>query len=147
MIFNGPDDWRFLDKQAPRLRLETLLQWRSDAEAGDHDAQCRLGTAFLYGHGVPLNDTEASKWLHLAAEAGHDGATFQLAGLYGKHGNVIEARRWYRKAIEYGSVSALYQMGVLARKSGDLAEAAEWFRQAAGRGHPDAYMELDWLGR
>lgn len=147
MGFQTPDDWHFLDKQAPRHRLETLLQWRGDAEAGDRDAQYRLGVAFLYGHGVPINDKEASKWLRQATEAGHDGAPLQLAGLYSKHGNVIEARRWYQRAAEYGSVSALYQLGVLARKSGDLEEARGWFHKACERGHQDAYMELELLSR
>ncbi len=54
------------------------------AEAGNIDAQARLGRMFLTGRGVPQDFYEAAKWYYLAAAQGHREAQFQLGLLYNK---------------------------------------------------------------
>ena len=42
----------------------------SSGEQGDADAQFDLGMAYAFGQGVTQDDSEAAKWLRLAAEQG-----------------------------------------------------------------------------
>ena len=48
------------------------------AEQGDANAQYNLGNMYIYGNGVPENDTEAVKWYRLAAEQGQANAQYNL---------------------------------------------------------------------
>ncbi|MBQ5522862.1 MAG: sel1 repeat family protein, partial [Oscillospiraceae bacterium] len=50
------------------------------SEAGDVDAQSRLGTNYLIGRdNFPVDYEEGVKWLEKAAESGHSGAQTNLA--------------------------------------------------------------------
>ena len=64
---------------SPADDIETM---RKAAEAGDADAQYRLGVMY-YGHGlVPLDATEAAKWYRKAAGQGHASAQYKLGLMY-----------------------------------------------------------------
>ena len=56
--------------------------WRKLAANDNPDAQYALGVAYLKGHGVEWNLTEAIAWFEQAAEAGHVSAMFNLCLLY-----------------------------------------------------------------
>jgi tRNA A-37 threonylcarbamoyl transferase component Bud32/FtsZ-interacting cell division protein ZipA len=53
---------------------ESLALYRKAANAGNAEAQYRLGEIYAAGRGVPQNNTQAYIWLSLAANAGHAGA-------------------------------------------------------------------------
>ena len=69
------------------------------------------------GRGVTKNDTEAVKWFSKAAEQGHTGGQYFLAGMYEK--------------------------GIGVRE--DKGEAVNWYRKAARQGHPLAQKALQRL--
>ena len=48
------------------------------AEAGNIDAQFRLGIAYATGRGVPRDDPQAIARFRKAAAGGHEGAKLQL---------------------------------------------------------------------
>ncbi len=49
------------------------MKWyQKAANQGQENAQCNLGLCYYYGHGVSINYSEASKWLHLAAKNGDE---------------------------------------------------------------------------
>jgi len=53
---------------------ESLALYRKAANAGNAEAQFRLGEIYAAGRGVPQNNSQAYIWLSLAANAGHAGA-------------------------------------------------------------------------
>ena len=55
---------------------------RSQAEAGEAEAQYRLGAMYDTGFGVARDDAEAMRWYRRAAELGHAGARNFVGTLY-----------------------------------------------------------------
>ena len=62
---------------------ETLAQLRTDAEAGDIDAQYRLACCFAGGTGIVKDETEAEQWMQRAAKGGHADARKMLGWEFG----------------------------------------------------------------
>jgi murein DD-endopeptidase MepM/ murein hydrolase activator NlpD len=130
---NAYDNGRF--EEARRI-------WVPLAEAGDAEAQFRLGLLFDLGQGVPRDLATAYVWYRRAAEAGLAQAQFNVAvmqdsGLVGPR-NAVEAARWYRKAAVQGHHRAQYNLAQLYT-SGDgvlsnIARAKAWYRVAAHGG-------------
>lgn len=132
------------------------------AEAGDAEAQWRLGQMFEHGFGVPQSFADAETWYLRAAEKGRPDAAFQLGKLYddGRIGEASEARAipWYRVAAEAGHMFAQLALGhIYVSVLGfdidfvhpDNAEAKRWFDQAipnlqacAAQGDPKCQLEL-----
>jgi uncharacterized protein len=88
------------------------------------------------------DDTEAVRWLRLAADQGDASALFNL-GLMSEEGRGVpqdhaEAARWYRLAAEQGYPQAQYNLGLfyLQGEGGtpqDNVSAHMWFNLAAAR--------------
>ena len=138
------------------------------AEQGDAEAQFRLGSIYYQGRGVPLDHSEALKWLRKAAEQGHAGALshelyqkvvlreaaergdieaqFRLGSIYyqgrGVSLDYSEALKWLRKAAERGHADAQFRLGIIYYQDRgvplDYSEALKWLRKAAEQGHVDA---------
>ncbi len=54
-----------------RQDYETALrEFKTDAAAGDENAQYNVGLMYLKGQGVPQNPEEAARWFHRAAIKG-----------------------------------------------------------------------------
>jgi hypothetical protein len=109
---------------------------------------------YFNGMGVPLDVTEAVKWLRKSAEAGHPLAQYRLGDTY-DHGvsnppgvprDNAEAVKWFRKAAEQGLSTAQYILGCHYSNgigiAKDESEAAKWFRKSAEAGHRDAQYKL-----
>ncbi len=123
------------------------------ANAGDAEAQFRLGN--LYFEGVDMPSAVAYEWLKKAADQNHPEASYKLACFTGS-GNFIlnrtdeEVRMMLLKAAELGSVSAQCSLGSYYA-TGDwsgprnLEEAAKWYGRAASAGNPDAQYELGFM--
>ena len=87
------------------------------AEQGDAVAQNELGSRYYAGRGVGRDDSEAARWIRLAAAQGYAPAQYNLGLLHfrnrGVAGNDAEAARWYRAAAEQGYAPAQAGLGYL----------------------------------
>jgi TPR repeat protein len=61
---------------------QAKIYWAPLANAGDCDAQFRLGTLYFLGAGVPQSDETANQWLLAAANQGQAFAQGLLAVMY-----------------------------------------------------------------
>lgn len=123
---------------------------RASAEAGDAEAEAKLGTAYLRGIGVPQDYEEALRWYRRSAEQGsaHGEAGLGIAYClgYGVTPDDTESMKWYRKAADKGDaagetgVGYLYEYGQGVTQ--DHAEALRWYRKAAEQGQRLAEREL-----
>ena len=93
------------------------LGLRELAAQGNAEAQNEIGSRYYAGRGVPQDDTEAARWIGLAAEQGHAPAQYNLGLLYfrsrGVHGDDAEAATWYRRAAEQGYAPAQGGLGYM----------------------------------
>ena len=157
-------------QEASRWLAKAAVQGHEDAvlvlsaEAGDADAQYRLGKAYgsadslnyiLFGKGtasiIPKfcrsrinNDFESSRWLRLAADQGHTQALAEVGGLLGDRGDYKEAVRRHLQAAEQGSSGSQYRLywyyhlGIGVNQ--DQAEALKWLGKASKAGHVSALI-------
>lgn len=68
----------YLDGHAGSIE-EGVALLKKAAEAGEPDAQARLGVMYAKGDGIAQNDTEAYKWLALAARGASPGISRVIA--------------------------------------------------------------------
>ena len=123
---------------------------KKKAEAGDAEAQVRLGTIYDQGHGVTKDSAEAVRWFRKAADQGHARGQFILGGMYGNGTGVskdlAEAAKWYRKAADQGYAVAQFNLGVMYVMGNgvpkDLVQAHAWWNIAGASGHADAKTNL-----
>lgn len=135
-----------LAEDTNNLFQETLKK----AEAGEADAQFKLGFMYVNGEGVPQDDKEAVKWFTKAAEQGHAWAQFNLGLMYDKGRGVPqddkEAAKWHTKAAKQGYADAQFILGgMYAFGQGvpqDYKEAVKWFTKAAEQGVASAQHYL-----
>ena len=116
------------------------------AQAGNADAQVRLGHMFHAGEGVAQDFVSAASWFQKAAEAGLGEAQNGLGRLYyngeGVPQDFAEAARWYRSAAALGVAEAMDNLASLyLRGEGvpqDFAEATRWYLAGARKGRAEA---------
>ncbi len=98
------------------------LEWFRFAAAdgnGDPRAQVALGTAYLSGSGVAVNEGEAVRWFESAIANGEDsGKAHNNLGYCYERGKGVElnlekAKEHYEKAIEQGHMDAMVSLGIL----------------------------------
>jgi TPR repeat protein len=116
---------------------------RAQAEIGDVSAETRLGLAYCFGLGVPLDYQQGRTWLQKAADAKSPAAESALGLLYDKGLGVPQddqqAWHWYQTGANAGdangqeSVGEFYAAGRVVAK--DEAQAATWFAKAASQGN------------
>jgi len=126
-------------------------QWLTLAEAGDANAQFRIGHMHANGFGVAMDDAETLKWYGLAAAQGHAEAQFNMGVMYsngwGVDFNDAEAARWFRLAAEQGYLPAVsnlarfYFSGIGVEKS--YVDSYVWYDIAKELGDLDAQIKLD----
>ena len=114
--------------------LKALQVWRPLAQAGDPDAQYRVGVLYAEGKGVAPNDAEAALWFERAAEQGEPMAQYNLGASYvegtGVRKDIATAAKWFRRAADQGVALAQLNLGLLyASGAGvpkDDVEALKW---------------------
>ena len=119
---------------------------RQAAEAGDAEAQCRMGQRCFRGDGVEKDEAAGAEWYRKAAEQGDAEAECRWGDCLRKGRGVgqdaAKGVEWYRKAAEQGHAGSQYRLGECLRlgqgteKNGKAAEA--WFFAAAKQGHAGA---------
>lgn len=124
---------------------------RKQAEAGDPDAQTRLGVMYATGLGMQKDKVQAVKWYRKAADQGNPGGQWNLAFMYvrGEGGvatDYVEARKLFEQAARAGLANAQYDLGVMLLDglggSQDQAEARRWLQKAADQGYREARKML-----
>lgn len=119
------------------LFLEAVV--REKADQGDANAQYELGWRHALGAGLELDDEEAVRWLHLAAENGHALAQNNLGARYklgdGVPEDPVEAFVWFHLAYLQGDRKAGKNRNSIAGDMEDdvLEEAKTRARAAAER--------------
>ena len=135
----------------PDANNKTFEEWLERAAAGDADAQYSLGVTYRDGQLLDKDDTEAAKWIRMAAEQGHASAQSDLGVMYmggaGVTQDYAEALKWTRMAADQGIAPAQCNLGVIYAGGYGVAqdddEAAKWFELAADQGHAYAQERLD----
>jgi uncharacterized protein len=114
--------------------LKAIQLWRPLAQAGDAEAQYRLGVMYAEGRGVAANDAEAALWFERAAGQGEPMAQYNLGASYaegtGVRKDMAVAAKWFRRAADQGVALAQLNLGLLyANGAGvpqDNVEALKW---------------------
>ena len=117
------------------------------AQAGDAEAQYRLGLLYGRGKGVIGNLGDAIAWYRRAAGQGHAEAQHQLslACFYGGHAH-YDVNSWYDGAAEIDKSAAdsnlelMFPNGISVAQ--DHTEALRWGRAAAEQGLAEAQAHI-----
>lgn len=130
-------DW-FLSSETKALIVK--------AEAGDIDAQFRVGAAYDYGKGAPRDGNEAMKWYRMAAERGNAEAQNSVGSGLQEEKRYEEALSWYEKAAAQGhplatnSLAYLYDLGLGVKQ--DRRKGFELYSRAADLGWAEAMWNI-----
>lgn len=116
------------------------------AEAGNLDAQNRLGVLYSEGRGVPQNYLEAKDWFKKAADQGHADAQVNLGTLYslglGAPYSDHMALFWFQKAAEQRNALAFAKLGMMYERGRgvpqNLIEAHMWYNLSVAYGETRA---------
>ncbi|MCM2287702.1 MAG: hypothetical protein NDI67_01635 [Sulfuritalea sp.] len=104
----------FRAQQEARLSTEALDDpagdgaYRGDlvkALRGDKDAAYRIAQMYRQGtHGLAKDPLRSTQWLRVAAELGNGRASWEVANIYNRNGEMAEAARFEAKAVRDGFV-------------------------------------------
>lgn len=129
----------------------TIPDIEKAAEAGEAEAQFKLGALYANGKGVKQDSHAAAKWLRKAARQEHLAAQTLLGWCYaggnGVSENAAEAVEWYGKAAEQGDTDAMCSLAdlLIEGRPGverNVRSALVWYEKAANLGHPKAQYQL-----
>jgi TPR repeat protein len=123
----------------PSPKQKAIADLKEVAYAGNVNAQVQLGVIYLTGDGVPKDDKEAMKWLHMAADQDNPLAERYLAEMYFKGRGVEadnrEAAKWLQQAAAQGDAESEHNLAVLYEQGlgvmHNVKEAANWMRRSA----------------
>jgi hypothetical protein len=123
------------------------------ANAGNPDAQFRVGAQYELGAHVSKDAAQAAAWYRKAAGQGFAQAQHSLGVLYELGDGVLAdpatAAQWYRKAAEQGFAPAQFSLGLCyVHGKGvpqDFAQALAWYEKAAKQNNSDAMLNLAYL--
>lgn len=100
-------------KQAKHWKRIEFKRAKEAAEEGHADSQTIIAEYYSIGYGVPEDDQEAVRWLHLAAAQGHPAAYFSLGECYengkGVPQDFIEAHKYYNLAASPSGPLKLFE--------------------------------------
>lgn len=131
----------------------SAFQYFADsAEAGDANAQFRLGRMYEDGEGIPQHYRKAEQWYREAAKQGLDDAQHRLGLMYaegrGVEQNDNKAVSWYRKAARQGLADAKFSLGLMYFEGRGVernyTEAGQLFNEA-GNKHDFAQVYLGYM--
>lgn len=119
--------------------VREFQETKAKAEAGDINAQYKLGGMFGKGVGTAKDDAAAVVWYRKVAEQNDPRGQSMLGVMYtnarGVERDYDAAMNWFRKAAAQNSAHAMYNLGHMysAGKgvTKDDAESAAWYRKAS----------------
>ncbi|MCB4361385.1 tetratricopeptide repeat protein [Quatrionicoccus australiensis] len=130
-------DW-FLSSETKALIVK--------AEAGDIDAQLRVGAAYDFGKGAPRDGTEAMRWYRMAADRDNAEAQNSVGSGLQAEKRYEEALPWYEKASAQGHALAtnnlayLHDLGLGVKQ--DRRKGFELYSHAADLGWAEAMWNI-----
>lgn len=120
------------------------------ANAGDAEAQYKIGNMYNFGDGVRRDYAQALVWYRKGAEQGDPKSEFQFGGLYhlghGVPQDDAQGFAWIMKAAEQGHtdaeffISTCYGEGWGVAK--DNTQEMAWLRKGAEQGHFNSQLFL-----
>ena len=116
------------------------------ADAGDSEAQFKVGYAYDYGNGARSSSDKAKKYYSLAAQQGHAEAQNSLGSIYQAEKSYAEAKSWYEIAAAQNhpqgtnSLGNLYDLGLGVPQ--DRNKGFELYSHAADLGLSEAMWNL-----
>jgi TPR repeat protein len=127
-----------------------LARLRKAAEGGFSQASAMLGDLYSTGREIPLDRTEAFKWLHLAATQGDVPSMAKLGCCYsrgeGTPRDITEAFRWFKQSADLGDAHGLCEYGLCLLHGlgtpADPSSALAHLTSSATGGYLPAYREL-----
>ena len=129
--------------------------WLPLAEAGNAEAQFRVGRLYSFGEGRGANFEEAIKWYESAAVLGHTIAMHNLAYILkiGRKApqNIPKAIKYYTLAAESGYVVSQFGLGItfatVESPYRDFGAAYKWLYISMKNGHGEAMDTIRDLNR
>ena len=121
-----------------------LREFRQDANQGHAVAQRFLGGMYLFGRGVPQDNTEAAHWYEKAAENGNAEAQHRLGDMYsrgrGVRQDTVVAHKWFilsaarghARSVKWRDATAKHMSPVQVAEAQRLAR--EWMAKFEARG-------------
>jgi TPR repeat protein len=109
-----------LGLSVPLLAAPDIAALQAKAQAGDPDAEFRMGEAYRSGDGVTADLDSAIMWYRRAAAKGHIRASEELGFALFAHGDRRDAMPYIEKAAARGEPRAFYLLGT-AHFNGDYA--------------------------
>ena len=130
-----------------------MKEWLPLAQAGDAEAQFRVGRLYDVGEGVPRNAEKAISWYQKSAEQKNLNAAFNLGSIFYEgtlvKKNYAKAYKYWRLAAETGDPVSQSNLGLLLVSGKgikrDFAEAYKWFFLASGAGNLKAKEAVDYF--
>jgi uncharacterized protein len=116
------------------------------ADAGDMEAQFRVGSIYDTGNGAPSSRDKAEKYYRMAAEQGHVEAQNSLGSGLQAEKNYTEAKIWYERAaaqnhpLAINSLAYLYDLGLGVPQN--RAKGLELYSRAADLGWAEAMWNI-----
>ena len=116
------------------------------ADAGDMEAQFRVGNIYDTGNGAPSSREKAKKYYQMAAEQGYAEAQNSLGSMLQAEKNYVEAKSWYELAMAQNhsmatnSLGYLYDIGLGIPQ--DRNKGFELYSRAANLGWSEAMWNL-----
>lgn len=122
------------------MNATVLAMIREAAQAGNAQAQYRLGMMYGDGDGVGVDLREAVHWISRAAEQGHGEAQGALGWFYdngfGVRQDSAVAAAWYTKSAQQGVARSQYRLAGMYRAGShglgrDIKTMLSWYHRAA----------------
>jgi TPR repeat protein len=145
------------------MKIAMALQFKSKyestkaaAEAGDKEAQYRLGFMYQHWNAAPMDVPLAVKWYKKAAEQGYPDAANQIGNIYltgmgGMKPDASEGMKFYIRGAEIGSDDAMNNLGDVYFYGWGIKpnteHAMKWYSKATELGNVLAEGKLGYLYR
>lgn len=132
-------------------QTDSLQIYLEQAQQGDAEAQCKMGTIYLKGEfDAPKDTAKAVEWYRMSAEQGFPKAQ-RIYGFMHFYGLGVtldyqEALKWCLAAAEQGDVYAQAKVAYMYYKgmgpTQNIEEAAKWYLQAAKQGDAGSQNQI-----
>ncbi len=126
-----------------------LEKWRTQSAKGDQAALYNMGVYYMYGYGVPQDETEGLRLIRQAAENGYPEAQNCMGDFYGNtpgEANYPQALEWWNKAAAQNEPYSQFKIGQCYEYGWNVPQsdttAVYWYRLSAEQGVSDAQFAL-----
>jgi len=116
------------------------------ADAGDAEAQFRVGSAYDTGTGAPRSGTKAMKYYLMAAQQGNAEAQNSVGSVFQARKKYSEALKWYQQAsaqnhaVATNNLGYLYDLGLGVAQ--DRQKGLELYSKAANLGWAESMWNM-----